>query len=180
MSLLDVLAQLLQVFVDLIPRFATRPDATEVLVVDAMCTGVQVIRNRPVFVWPLLDHTEYWSVIERPVDLDIQSITTADEVSIAVSGEFSYQVFDPLLVRRYWSSEEHDAAILMVVRSAVERHHASYNWSHLQDKEPADVVDEARRYLSGRGVFLTYFSIGERVVAPASRLFGVNFPVANG
>ena len=52
-SLFDVLAQFIQIFVDLIPRFANRPKSTEWLVVDGFLTGTQIASSRPVFYWPI-------------------------------------------------------------------------------------------------------------------------------
>ena len=171
MNLLDVLGQVLQIFVEIIPRFARRPMSTEYLVLDSMCFGVS-IGKRPVLYIPILDQVEYWPRVENPIDPDIQTITTPTGGTVTVRTGFSYTVINPILTRQCWG-DEYEARIAMVCRCKVEWWYSSHDV--VQDALERDftISREIKSDLKYYGVELNWFCVEEQSKTPASRIYGI-------
>ena len=178
MNLLDLLAEFLRIFVDLIPRFEQRAWSTHWMVVDSFLIGPHIACRRPVLVWPIMDGVQYWPNTEQTVDLDAQTVTTSDEVTLTVNTQLTYLITDPLAARAAWGDEEAVAErIGAVVRNAVEYVHSGANWEDIRIGMDHDwVIDEVRDYLSDRGVKIPEmgFCIEERAKTRTLRIFGVN------
>jgi hypothetical protein len=171
MHLFDIIAEVIRIFTDLIPRISRRPWSYEFMIVDSFLFGPH-ISSRPVAFIPILDHVEYWPRHEQPLDADIQTCVTADGVTITVNPEFAYRVIDPLLVRENWGPT-YVARICMAVRGAVEEMHAGHNWSHVQSMSHDEIVGDVRAELLEGGVDLSYFCVEERAPSRALRHYGV-------
>lgn len=173
MSLFDVLAQFIQIFVDLIPRFAVRAKSIEWLVVDGFLTGTHIASSRPVLYWPILDHAEYFPKTEHTIDAAIQTMVTADGMTITVNPEFAFRIIDPLVVRENWGSG-YVARVAMILRGAVEEFHAGHNWDHIVAMGHDAVVEEVISELREKGIEVTDFCVEERSPTISIRHFGVD------
>lgn len=170
MNLLDVIGELLRIFVDLIPRVSPRPKSTEWLVVDAFGLPPHAAWSRPVIIWPIFDHVEYWPRTEHPIDLSIQSLTTDDGVSVTVNPEAGFRIKDPLVTRPLWG-DDYVHLTTMVVRGAVVEAYSSYTWEEAR-KLPHDKIAEAAiDELDYHGVELSRFCVEEQSAAIPLRHF---------
>ena len=172
MGLLDLLAQLLQIFTDLIPRFSTRPRRNEYMVVDHCLFGVFIAKYSIPYI-PLIDHIEYYPKTEVPVDSDIQTLVTADGVCVTVNAAFTYQIIDPLVSRSRWGEEYYAANVAMVVRGVIEEIYSRHTWDEVLEIQHSSFIDACKSDLSSYGIELTYFCMEDRSVTRSIRHYGI-------
>lgn len=55
----------------------------------------RVVNAGWVWIWPPIDEIEVMNVTEQVIDIRAQSVTTKDDVSLAISGAISYRIQDP-------------------------------------------------------------------------------------
>lgn len=183
MSLLDILGQFIGIFVELIPRFARRADATETMIVDSFIFGVSIANSRPVLYIPVLDSVEYWPKNEEPVNTEMQSITTSDGHEITIDTGFSYRITDPIKAREM-VAENYVTKAVMIVRGAVRD---SISCNDLPDLLEMDqdsaLVSQIEESINGSlkeyGMTLTYFCIEDLAKTRNLRHFGVNLSNTN-
>lgn len=172
MSLLDVIAQFIQIFVDLLPRFTHRPDANEWLVVDSMFFGPHLAKSRPVLFVPIMDVVEYWPRVPVPVDCDIQTVVTADGCTLTINAQFAYLINEPLSVRDQWGDHT-DFMVPMIVRRAVEEVHRARTMEEIKSMGHAVVSDAAANELWAAGIEIAGFCIEDRAPTLAIRHYGI-------
>lgn len=177
MSFLDILGQFIRIFVDMIPRFASRSPSTDVMVVDSFLIGPHVAKSRPVIYVPILDTVEYWPVTEESVNTDVQSATTGDGVELTIDTGFSYRIIDPLATRE-WLHESYCTRATMIVRGVVRDTCAGHNFSHLVASMPGSrlhthICSEISEQLHEYGIELTYFAIEDLARTSNLRHFGI-------
>lgn len=172
MSLFDVLAQFIQIFVDMIPRFARRPASTEWMIVDSMYWGPHVMR-RPVVYVPIFDHVEYWPNTEQPIDPDIQTLTTKDNLHITVRPGFSFRIIEPLVTRANWGND-YEARVAMAARGVVQYWYSKHTLDELHKSGDDGISEEIEQHLLANGVELAWFCVEEHVATDAVRVFGID------
>ena len=171
MSLLDLLAQVIQVFTDLLPRLSRRPLTTEWAVVDVM--GLDpFITKYPVPFAPVIGMVEFYPSTEIATNPCILSVMTADNRSLTIAPGFAYKIVDPILCRASWG-EEYDARIAMLCRGMVSEWFSGHNLNHLQDIDDDQVAEDIEDELVQYGVELSWFRIEECVPARCVRHYGI-------
>lgn len=183
MNLLEILGQFLGIFVELIPRFARRPDSTEWLVVDAFLKGPMICKNRPVLYVPVFDSVEYWPRNEEPVNTEMQSLTTSEGESVTVDTGFSYRITDPLKARRLVAENYVTKAVMITrgeVRDLVGRNSfEDLSFVSTDSEEMIQTKENIDRLLNEFGLSLTYFCIEDCCITRNLRHFGVQVSNSN-
>ena len=178
MNLLEILGQFLGIFVELIPRFARRPDSTEWLVVDAFLRGPMICRNRPVLYVPVFDSVEYWPRNEEPVNTEMQSLTTSEGESVTVDTGFSYRISDPLKTRSMVAENYVIKAVMITrgeVRELVGRNYfEELSCVSTDSEEMVHTKGNIDSLLKEYGLSLTYFCIEDCCLTRNLRHFGVS------
>jgi len=167
----EALGQFLQIFVDIIPRFAIRPESTEWLLFDSFLFGVHLTCNRPVIYVPIFDHSSYWPKTEQTLDLEKQTLTTTDGKTVSINPEVAFRIVDPIKVRENWGTE-YEERIIMTIRGAVQTIICSNEWQDILDMDHSEVIDEVKEYLEIRGIVIPErgFCIEEAMDSPAIRI----------
>lgn len=183
MNLLEILGQFLGIFVELIPRFARRPDSTEWLIVDAFIKGPMICRSRPVLYVPVFDSVEYWPRNEEPVNTEMQSLTTSEGESVTVDTGFSYRITDPLKTRRLVAENYVTKAVMITrgeVRDLVGRN--SFEDLSFVSEDSEEMIQTKANIdslLNEFGLSLTYFCIEDCCITRNLRHFGVQVSNSN-
>jgi regulator of protease activity HflC (stomatin/prohibitin superfamily) len=147
-------------------------------VVEEWQRGVVLRFGRPVrdvtpglnWIWPLrIERIVTEDIYERPATLQVQSLTTADEQSVAMSVLVVFKVQNARRV--ILKSGGHEEALMSVVPAVVARHVTGANWSDLTTQEfwgtvTSDVRQEARAW----GVKVLSVRFANLVKAPTLRL----------
>lgn len=183
MNLLEILGQFLGIFVELIPRFARRPDSTEWLIVDAFIKGPMICRSRPVLYVPVFDSVEYWPRNEEPVNTEMQSLTTSEGESVTVDTGFSYRITDPLKTRRL-VAENYVTKAVMITRGEVRELIGRNSFEDLSfvsedSEEMIQTKANIDSLLNEFGLSLTYFCIEDCCITRNLRHFGVQVSNSN-
>lgn len=178
MGLFDLIASVIQIFTDLIPRLSTRPKVNEYQVVDHCIFGVFISRRSWLYI-PLLDHVEYYPRVDVPVDSDIQTLLTSDGHTITVNAAFTFRITDPLLVRDKWGEDYYGANVAMVVRGAIEETYSRNTWDEVLEMSHESIIHPIRKELELCGVELTYFCMEDRSNTRSIRHYGVNIANVN-
>lgn len=173
MGLFDLLAQFLQYFIELIPVPSQRPWSNSYCIVDAYKVGVHEV-NRPFIYVPVLDDVVYLPKHEVTLTTETQTVTTADEVTVSVESEFSFEISDPITLRQCLGSEGYEARLIMIVRGEVEEHYRSHNFSHILSMPPESLFDEIADRLDVYGVNLVDLATQDRSACTSLRHYGVN------
>lgn len=173
MGLFDLISEFLQYFVHLIPVPSQRPWSHHYCIVDAWKIGVFEIK-RPFIYLPILDDVVYYPKHEVTLTTETQTLTTADEVTVSVESEFSFEISDPIRLRQCLGNEGYEARLIMIVRGEVEIHHREHNWSHVLAMPPETLFDEISQRLEVYGVELVDLATQDRSACQSIRHYGVN------
>ena len=173
MSFLDVLGQLVDAFLSLVPRPTT---------VRATHKAVKFKWGRAVIVdsgwrwwWPLTTEMDEHPVVSQPLELPAQSVMTRDGQSVVVSGVALYHVTD---LRSYAvDNYDSDEAMAEVAGSAIRDVVVSKTLQELQEPDGRKaanktLVAQARQELSRYGVEIEYFKLTDLSVCRVINLVG--------
>ena len=179
----DIVGQFLQIFVNMIPRFATRAPETDWMLVDSFLIGPHLAGSRPVAYMPIFDSVEYWPKTEENINTETQSLTTADGATVTIDTGFAYIIDDPLLLRSTLS-DGYPTRAAMIVRGRVRELVCSHNFvqlneSHVQGKLLNSLEDDCQAMLEKYGLSLTYFCIEDFCPTRNIRHFGVTLSNTN-
>ena len=130
--MLDLISDLLKPFADMLPRVAHRPTSTEFCVVDSVVRGPYVTKW-PTLHSPAFTHIEYYQRTPFPIDLEVQTLRTADGSEVTINASIMVQVYDPLRLRSSLGYEEYVGNIAMTARSCIQDFISGHNYRHGQE-----------------------------------------------
>lgn len=171
-TFLDLLGQILQQFLDLMPHIKPRPATTEWSLVDSWPFGVQLVR-RPIVYWPIFDHVETWENTEVPQDPEIQTLTMQCGTGVTVNAAFEYQLIDPIACRSKWGNN-YLASMNIKVRSEITGAFMRDDWESVHDIDLDEVMIAIWEKFSEGGIELVSLSIEECASCDSTRHWGVN------
>lgn len=179
----DIVGQFLQIFVNMIPRFATRAPATDWMLVDSFLIGPHLASSRPVIYMPIFDSVEYWPRTEENINTETQSLATADGTVVTIDTGFAYLIEDPLLVRSSLG-DGYSTRAAMIVRGRVRELVCAHNFSHLSEShESGELIKsmeaDCQSMLEQFGLSMTYFCIEDLCPTRSIRHFGVTLSNTN-
>ena len=151
MSLSELISGVLQPVLDLVPRFATRPLANELGVVDRWFSGVSLFKS-PLMYVPVLTGVEYWPKCEVPVDTGLQTLTTACGKTVGVNATTIVKVIDPVLLRTYASFDDWETWASMRIRGIVQEVVTAHNWDQSVQSAAVFVEEDAYHQLLSCGI----------------------------
>lgn len=172
MGLADLIAHFLQFFVDLIPVPAARPWSNIHCVVDAYFFGVHKV-SRPFIYLPILDTVCYIPKHEQTLATEVQTITTADGLTISVESEFTYKISDPMLLREMAGEEDYLSRLTMMVRGEVETLYREHNFSHVLAMGNDSLIDSLSWKLEEYGIEVIDIATQDRSASMAIRHYGI-------
>lgn len=127
MSLSEVVASIVEPLFSLFPQIHTRPASNEFAVIDSLWNDPKAFRGPRLYI-PALSHVEIYPKCEVPIDTGLQTLTTADNKTVAVNATTILSVADPILLRHVAGSEWQEYAS-MRIRGIVCEIIAGHKWS---------------------------------------------------
>ena len=173
--MLDLIAGLLQPFADLLPRVSHRPSSIEWCVVDSWLQGPYSTR-KPVVYLPAITPIEYYPNVPFPIDLEVQTLRTADDIEITVNASVMVYIDSPLLMREAIGYDEYVSNIGMECRSVIQEFISGHNFRHgLESFGSLELaVGDALLELTNNGVYLQRLCIEDAARTQAFRLYGLS------
>ena len=169
MTFAELLSSLLQPILDLIPRIAPRPKTTEWCLVDRWLGCVKMTDNPVVFI-PTVTHVEYYPLLAHPIDVGLQSLTTADGISVCVNATVIILINDPCLLRSVVDYDSWEELVSMRVRWIVTNVVTGHNWSMTRDTGDDICFEEVEEDLLEIGIDLKRLVFEDLTVARPIRL----------
>lgn len=173
--MLSLLSEFLQPWADLVPRLSHRPSSVEWCVWDSVTLGPRVTRW-PVLHCPALSHIEYYPSTPFPIDLEVQTLKTADGHELTINASIMVTIDNPLLMRDSVGYDDHVSNISMEARSTIQDfvsgNNLLYGLSRLDILE--DLVYDALLSRTNEGVILDRLCIEDAASTSAFRLYGVS------
>ena len=170
----SLLSEFLQPWADLIPRFSHRPSTVEWCIWDSMVFGPRVTRY-PVLHFPALTPIEYYPSTPFPIDLEVQTLRTADGHEITINASIMVVINDPIVMRECIGYEEYVNNISMEARAVIHEFISGHNHSH--GLESIDLLEislgESLVSLTWDGVSLVRLCIEDAASTTAFRLYGI-------
>ncbi len=127
MSLSEVIASIVEPLFSLLPQVHARPASNEFAVIDSLWSDPKTFRGPRLYI-PALTHIEVYPKCEVPIDTGLQTLTTADNKTVAVNATTILSVTDPILLRHVAGSEWQEYAS-MRIRGTVCEIIAGHKWS---------------------------------------------------
>ena len=173
--MLSLISEFLQPWADLIPRFSHRPSSVEWCVWDSPIWGARVTRW-PVLHCPAITHLEYYPSTPFPIDLDVQTLKTADGHELTINASIMVTIDDPLLMRGTIGFDEYVNNISMEARAVIHEFVSGHNLKHglsIIDRLEDHLADSLL-LLTSEGVILERLCIEDAASTTAFRLYGVS------
>lgn len=173
--MLELLQNFLQPVLDFVPRVSHRPAANEFCVIDGPL-GVRETKW-PVLHAPILTHVEYYPINPVAVDLEIQTLTTADPVELTLNATTTIVVEDPISLRMQCGSDHWVAIAAVAMRAEISRLAVENTKEHfvelirsgeLEDAISQKLFSETRGSLS-----VNSFAVEDCAATSSFRIYGV-------
>ena len=175
MAISELLASLLQPVFDCLPRISARPKSNETLVVDGPISGPRTT-SRPQVYFPILTHVEYWPAAAVPLECELQSLTSADGVTVAINASVVLTVTYPLMLREQTDHESWEAFTSLKIRQSIYEAVSGHNFDDFRSRAKDLIWFEAEEALAECGVELIDLAIEDITKTRCLRLM-TNSPV---
>lgn len=173
--MLSLLSDFLQPWADLVPRLSHRPSTVEWCVVDSAMFGPYVTR-KPVLHCPALTPVEYYPSTPFPIDLEVQTLRTADGHELTINASIMVTINDPLAMREAIGFDEYVNNISMEARAVIQEFVSDHNLEHglsIIDRLEETLADSLY-FLANEGINLNRLCIEDAASTSAFRLYGVS------
>lgn len=173
--MLSLISEFLQPWADLIPRFSHRPTSVEWCVWDSPLAGPRVTRF-PILHCPALTHIEYYPSTPFPLDLEVQTLKTADNHELTINASIMVSICDPLLMRSSIGFDDYVSNLSMEARAVIHEFISGHNMIHGLEATDLlfDHLSESLTSLADGGVYLDRLCIEDAAATSAFRLYGVS------
>ncbi len=161
----EMLANFLEPYLDLFPRFYRRPASNEFCVLDDIIGEPREIR-RPVFTAPVLSHVEFYPATPFPIDLENQTLGPYGQ-EITINAAIMVEIQDPVAMRDL-IGDEWVSCISQAARASIAR-------SDLAPESMQVAVEQAVVNLTANSVIVTDFCLEDRAKTRSMRHYGLNF-----
>ena len=151
MSLSEIVSSVVQPLADLVPRLSRRPATNEIGVSDSWLFGVKEFEC-PLLYLPVMTQVEYYPKANHPIDTGLQSLTSADNLSVAVNATVIVKVIDAILLRSKVDHEDWESYAAQLVRACVQDVVCGSNWSQILSDGSEFVLEDAYDALYASGV----------------------------
>ncbi len=173
--MLSLISEFLQPWADLVPRFSHRPNTVEWCVWDSPVNKPRTTRL-PILHCPALTHIEYYPSTPFPMDLEVQTLRTADGHELTINASIMVTILDPLLLRESVGYDDYVSNISMEARAVIHEFISGHNLTYgLESTESLyDHLYDAIDDLTNGGVSLDRLCIEDAAATSAFRLYGVS------
>lgn len=173
--MLSLLSEFLQPWADLIPRFSHRPTSVEWCIWDSVIFGPRVTRW-PILHCPALSHIEYYPSTPFPIDLEVQTLRTADGHELTINASIMVTILDPLVLRSSIGYDDYINNLSMDARAVIHEFISGHNMSYgLESTERlSDHLWDSLSLLTENGVSLDRLCIEDAAATTAFRLYGIS------
>ena len=172
--MLELLSGFLQPFADLLPRFSRRPTSVEWCVVDTLTVGPRVT-SWSIFYCPALTPVEYYPATPFPIDLEVQTLRTADGNELTINASIMVVIDDPVTMREAIGFDDYVGNISMEARATIHEFISGHNLQHgleSTSRLEEDLADNLM-HLTLEGVHLERLCIEDAASTCAIRLYGI-------
>lgn len=173
--MLDLLRGFLEPIFQFIPRFSRRPTSIEHCVVDGVL-GVRESRWPQIYI-EFLTHVEFYPKTPQPLDLELQTLVTADGVELTLNATMSLVIVDPMSLRGTLGQDEAMFNASIVARSAIAEVVTTKSFLDLKEMIADGAIDEVIgaqiRDSSGLGLDLHRFAVEDMARTTSKRHYGL-------
>lgn len=174
--MLDLLRGFLEPIFQFIPRLSRRPSSIERCIVDGVL-GVRESRCPQVYI-EMLTHVEFYPAVPQPLDLEQQTLFTADGIEITVNCTCSVLIVDPLTLRAIMGQDEAMFNASIVIRRVVSEFLMARTLEDglaaVRDGQLLRDIDAAIAEASQISLKITRFAIEDIAKTTSRRHYGLN------
>ena len=125
---------------------------------------------------PALTHIEYYPLTPFPIDLEVQTLKTADGHELTINASIMVTISDPLLLRDSIGYDEYVSNISMEARNAIQSFVSGHNQDHgmsILDRLEGSLGDSLY-FLAEGGIDLNRLCIEDAASTTAFRVYGLS------